>query len=175
MKAVLSEIDANTLNGWLVEKSVLLVDIREPDEYAREHITGSVLVPLSRFPTINFVNEHGGKKVVFHCASGNRTAQAANDLLNTGVGEVHSLKNGIAGWKSAGYATHINKQAPISIMRQVQIVVGALMLLGIVLGLLVSPWLFGLSAMMGGGLLFAGFTGTCAMAGTLARLPYNRL
>ena len=43
-----------------------------------------------------------------------------------------------------------------------------------VLGWLVSPWFFGLSAFVGAGLAFAGLSGTCAMARILALLPYNR-
>jgi len=175
MNTVIPEIDANTLKSWLADESVVLIDIREQDEYARENIPESRLVSLSKFGNHDFDQDHLDKRVVFHCASGNRTAMAAIELLNTGFSEVYILKNGIAGWKAAGLITRINKKVPICIMRQVQIIVGASMLLGIVLGLLVSPWFFGLSAMMGGGILFAGISGACTMANVLTRLPYNRL
>ncbi|MFT5809934.1 MAG: hypothetical protein ACI9KM_000693, partial [Rubritalea sp.] len=52
-------------------------------------------------------------------------------------------------------------------------VAGSLMLLGVVLGSSVSPWFYSLSAMVGAGLLFAGISGTCAMASLLTHLPYN--
>ena len=132
-------------------------------------------MPLSAIGTHDFGPDHSKKKVVFHCASGNRTAQASVELCRTGFCEVYVLKGGLAGWKVAGLDTRFNKKAPISIMRQVQIVVGASMSLGIVLGLVLSPWFFALSAMMGAGLLFAGITGTCAMASMLTRLPYNQI
>ena len=149
MNTVLREIDANTLKSWLVDESVVLIDIREPDEYARENIHGSKLVPLSNIDDYDFGRDHRDKKAIFHCAGGNRTAQAAAELLNTGFREVYVLKNGIEGWKASGLPTQFDKKAPISIMRQVQIIVGASTLLGMVLGIMLSPWFFGLSAMMG--------------------------
>jgi rhodanese-related sulfurtransferase len=175
MNTELREVDASTLNLWLADNAIELVDIRELDEYARENIPGSKLVPLSDIETYDFGPDNRNKKVVFHCAGGIRTAQAAAELCRTGFCEVYTLKDGIEGWKAAGLKTRFNKKAPISIMRQVQIIVGTSMLLGIVLGLEISPWFFGLSAVMGAGLLFAGISGTCAMANVLARLPYNQI
>lgn len=175
MNNVIHEVDANTVNNWLVENTVELIDIRDPGEYARENIPGSKLVSLSSINSHDFGPGHSEKKAVFHCASGNRTAQAATELCSTGFSEVYVLKGGLDGWKAAGLDTRFNKKAPISIMRQVQIVVGASMSVGILLGLLVSPWFFVLSAMMGAGLLFAGITGSCAMANILTRLPYNQI
>ena len=39
--AELKEIDATTLNTWLDADQAVLIDVREPDEYAREHIIGA--------------------------------------------------------------------------------------------------------------------------------------
>jgi len=46
--------------------------------------------------------------------------------------------------------------------------------LGVLLGVLVSPWFLILSGFVGCGLVFAGATGWCGMALLLARLPWNR-
>ncbi|WP_353203718.1 DUF2892 domain-containing protein [Sphingomonas sp.] len=59
-------------------------------------------------------------------------------------------------------------------MRQVQIVAGSLVLTGVVLGWLVSPYFFGVSAFVGAGLTFAGISGFCGMARLLGYLPWNR-
>ena len=59
-------------------------------------------------------------------------------------------------------------------MRQVQIAAGILILVGIVLGFVWSPVLFGLSAFVGAGLVVAGTTGWCGMALMLRSLPWNR-
>jgi rhodanese-related sulfurtransferase len=59
-------------------------------------------------------------------------------------------------------------------MRQVQIVAGSLVLAGVLLGWLISPYFFGLAAFVGAGLTFAGISGFCGMAKLLAFLPWNR-
>jgi rhodanese-related sulfurtransferase len=172
-KSELREIDAPTLKAWLDDDKAVLIDIREADEYAREHIAGSRLVPLSGFNSHDFDHDHD-KIVVFHCSSGNRTCQAAPQILGAGFAEVYHLKGGLAGWKQAGLAVNVNRKAPISIMRQVQIVAGSMMVLAIVFGFLVSPWFMALGAFVGAGLVFAGVSGTCAMASLLAIMPWNR-
>ncbi len=170
---MLKEVEAPQVKRWLDAGQAVLIDIREGDEYAREHILGSHLVPLSGFDAADFPRDHD-KIAVFHCASGDRTGAAAPRILSRGFREVYQLKGGLAGWKRAGLVTHINRKAPISIMRQVQIIAGSLVLLGVLLGWLVAPWLYGLSAFVGAGLAFAGVSGTCAMANLLRLLPYNR-
>lgn len=58
-------------------------------------------------------------------------------------------------------------------MRQVQIVAGALVVIGILLGQ-IHPAFRLISAFVGCGLIFAGITGYCGMAKLLALLPYNK-
>lgn len=77
-------------------------------------------------------------------------------------------------WKDAGFKTQVVRNAPISLFRQVQIVAGSLVLLGTGLGVFVSPGFFLLSGFVGGGLVFAGVTNTCAMGTLLTKLPYNQ-
>jgi hypothetical protein len=61
------------------------------------------------------------------------------------------------------------------IMRQVQMIAGSLVLVGVVAGVLATPWALALSAFVGGGLLFAGASGWCGMAKLLGRMPWNRI
>jgi hypothetical protein len=58
---------------------------------------------------------------------------------------------------------------------QVRIAAGSLVLLGVTLGFLVHPALFGLAAFVGGGLVFAGITDTCGMGLLLAQMPWNQV
>lgn len=59
-------------------------------------------------------------------------------------------------------------------MRQVQLIAGGLVLLGVVLGFLVHPGFFALSGFVGAGLMMAGATGWCGMAVLLRTMPWNR-
>ena len=76
--------------------------------------------------------------------------------------------------KQACLPVETDPKAPFPIMRQVQIVTGSLVLLGLALAVLITPWFALLSALVGAGLGFAGVTGHCGMAELLGRLPYNR-
>ncbi len=168
-------IDPTELKRRLDSDSAVLIDIREPDEYAREHILGARLVPLSAFDAHEFDRERQrGKTVVFHCRSGNRTAANASRIIAKGFAEVYVLAGGLDAWKAAGLPTHLDRSAPIDLQRQVQIGAGSMALLGAVLGLAVSPWFVLLSAFVGAGLMLAGFTGFCGMARVLKRMPWNR-
>ena len=169
----LHEINAFTLKKWLDDREALLIDVREPGEFAAEYIAGAKLLSLSQFdPAI--IPLGSNKKIVLQCQSGRRSAQAAQKMFDAGFSEIYHLQGGLPTWKAAGYPTQVNKNAPISMFRQVQIVAGSLVFLGTVLGALVSPWFLIISGFVGAGLVFAGITNTCAMAILLAKLPYNQ-
>ena len=171
--AQLQSVDAKTVRGWLEADKAVLIDIREPDEYVREHIPEAHLVPLSGFNPQDFPHSRD-KIAVFHCQMGGRTRSAAQQILGTGFREVYQLQEGLQGWKAAGFPVNVNRKAPISIMRQVQITAGSLVVLGVALAYLVSPWFVGLSAFVGAGLIYAGVSGTCMMAEILSSMPWNR-
>lgn len=166
-------VDAVTLKALLDAQNVILVDVREPVEYQEEHIQGAILVPLSSFDPQSIPVEEN-KPLILYCRSSNRSAQAAQKLFAAGFQEITHLKDGLTGWKQAGYPTQINRNVPISLMRQVQIVAGSLVVTGTLLGAFVSPWFLLLSGFVGSGLMFAGITNTCALGMLLAKLPYNQ-
>jgi rhodanese-related sulfurtransferase len=161
------------VRAWLEKGEAALIDVREPDEHARERIAGARLAPLSRFDPASLVAKPG-QTLVFHCNTGNRTAQAADLLLSGAGGEAYQLAGGLQGWKRAGLPVVTNRKAPLPIMRQVQIAAGSLVLLGILLAVLASPWFMALSAFVGAGLILAGITGFCGMASLLRHMPWNR-
>ncbi|MBE9136427.1 rhodanese-like domain-containing protein [Nodosilinea sp. LEGE 07088] len=169
----LHTMDAQTLNQGLDQQTITLIDVREPVEFAGEHIPGAMLVPLSRFD-LREIPQFGDTQLVLYCRSGNRSAIAAQKLLDAGFESVTHLSCGLASWKEAGYSTVVNRNAPISLMRQVQIVAGSLVFLGTLLGAFVSPWFLMLSGFVGVGLVFAGVSDTCMMGMLLAKLPYNQ-
>lgn len=86
---------------------LLIVDIREPDEYAAGHIQGSLLVPRGILEascdwgysdTLPALAHARTQPVVLVCRSGNRTALAALTLQHMGYEQVFSMKTGVRGW-----------------------------------------------------------------------------
>jgi len=154
-------------------KNLKLVDIREADEYVREHITGAVNLPLSALETSQLELE-ADNDIVLYCRSGNRTQVNCGRLAGIVSGNAQILDGGITAWKTAGLPVTENRKAPMEIQRQVQITAGFLALLGAVLGYWVNPLFLGLSAFIGAGLMFSGLTGSCAMGVMLSKMPWNR-
>ncbi len=158
----------------LIEQGAVLVDIRELEEHAREHIAGARCLPLSQLQA-GRISPPDAECVVFHCASGMRTQTNAALLSRcSGKAQVLLLTGGLQAWKQAGLSVVADARAPLPLMRQVQLGAGSLALAGAVLGATVSPWFHLLSGMVGAGLMVAGATGFCGMARLLAVMPWNR-
>lgn len=170
------EADPLTVNRWLASGEAVLIDVREPDEHARERIAGARLMPLSRFDAGALV-PLAGKKVVMHCRSGRRSVDACRLAGGRGAGlELYSLTGGIDAWKKHNLPVEFNAAAPrMSILRQVQLTAGTIVLIGCALAWFVHPGWIGLAAFIGAGLTFAGASGTCGMAALLSRMPWNRV
>lgn len=158
----------------MLRDGAMLVDVREADEHVRIRIPGARNLPLSRLDDAELA-VHQGKPVLFHCRSGARTEGNAERLAaKAGDCEAFVVSGGLDAWKRAGLPVAEDRRQPIEVMRQVQIAAGSLVLLGVVLGALVSPWFYGLAGFVGAGLVFAGVSGTCAMATILRAMPWNR-
>lgn len=171
--AALTPMDAKTLAAKLARGEVTLIDIRETDEFAREHIKGAHSMPMSI--VAEELEELGPKTpVVFHCRSGVRTAQNCDALAHHVKGQAFVLTGGIDAWKAASLPVSVNKKAPLELMRQVQITIGTLSLIGVLLTLFVNINFIAIPAFLGAGLVFAGTTGWCGMAKLLAIMPWNR-
>lgn len=168
------DISPADLKAGLERGEIALIDVREPVEHAGERIAGAHLMPLGSFDPAKAREIAAGKSLVLHCKAGGRSAKAAQAMLNAGEQTIAHLAGGIDTWKSAGLPIDRNTNAPISLLRQVQITAGSIVLLGSLLGFFVSPWFFALSGFIGAGLIVAGITETCGMAMMLSKMPWNR-
>ncbi|MBX3396850.1 MAG: rhodanese-like domain-containing protein [Phycisphaerae bacterium] len=145
-----------------------LVDVREYAEYAQGHMPGARHIPLGEI-TRRMDELDRSRPIVVVCKSGGRAARAADMLIKAGCREVLSVDGGTDAWVSAGLPTESERNAPWSMERQVRIVAGAL----VIVGLFIPPWPI-LSAIVGVGLVFAALTNTCAMGRLLSKMPWNR-
>jgi len=158
----------------LLRQGAVLIDIREADERAREHIPGAQHHALSRIDQTHPLHA-GDQALIFHCRSGMRTKGNAGRLAAaTPACETYILEGGIDAWKKAGLPVAVDRKQPIEIMRQVQIAAGSLVLAGVILGATVAPGFYALSGFVGAGLVFAGISGFCGMARLLALMPWNK-
>lgn len=99
----ITEYDPEEVLALLEQGRVLLVDVREPMEFAAERILGALLYPLSTFDAAHLPPE-GERVVVFHCAAGGRSLTAARMRQAAGQQGAH-MAGGISEWKAQGLPT----------------------------------------------------------------------
>jgi len=152
-----------------------LLDVRTPPEFAGAHVPGATLLPLAELSIPSYLKGHrAGNPIYIICQSGARALKAIERFEECGCHDAVLVEGGTQAWIDAGLPVNRGTSHILPIMRQVQIVVGILSVAGALLALFVSVWFALIPLLLGGGLLFAGISGTCGMALLLARMPWNR-
>ena len=166
-------IEPHAVNRLLAEGRARLIDVREPEERSRILIAGSLSMPLSSFDARS-VPVDQGIMPIFHCRRGGRSAKALEQFCaGSSAGAAH-MTGGIESWKPAGLPVVERAGISLTPMQQTQILMGAVVLLGTALALLWSPWALALTTIVGSGMVYAGATGSCALASLLEKAPWNR-
>lgn len=84
----------------LTVRQIVLIDVREPAEYAAERIHGALNFPLSTFDA-DALPAGGPRAIVLQCGSGKRSAMAMDLCRKAGVEVAGHLDGGIGAWRSA--------------------------------------------------------------------------
>jgi adenylyltransferase/sulfurtransferase len=80
-------------------EELLLLDVREPDEFAKASIPGSLLIPLGELEQrVGELSEWRDRRVVVHCRTGARSARACEQLRELGFSKLENLDGGIEAW-----------------------------------------------------------------------------
>jgi rhodanese-related sulfurtransferase len=99
---VVEDVSIEELKRGLADGSIILIDVREPNEWAAGHIAGARLNSLSSFDVSALPNEPG-KRIVVHCRSGKRTLQALEIAQLHGRKDVKAHFGGsMLAWEAAG-------------------------------------------------------------------------
>ncbi len=87
----------------LSEQGALLLDVREPDEYAAIHAVNAKLIPLGEVGArLKEIEAYKDKPVAVICRSGRRSAQAVSILKESGFTQVVNVEGGTTAWVQAG-------------------------------------------------------------------------
>jgi rhodanese-related sulfurtransferase len=95
------DLERSQIKAGLADGSILLVDVREPHEFAAGHIPGSVSMPLSSFDPDAIPHENG-KQTVFSCAAGVRSLRALEFAQSAGLDLDAHYIGGFKDWLLAG-------------------------------------------------------------------------
>lgn len=85
----------------LINDGAVVVDVREPAEFAAGHVIDSRNIPVAQIAS-RAGELPANKAVIVMCASGSRSTRAAAALRKAGRADVFCLDGGIAGWQQAG-------------------------------------------------------------------------
>ena len=84
-------------------EDALVLDVREPTEYAGGHLLGSKNLPLGNLEArLGEIEKHKGKSVIVLCVDGTRAGKAASQLRARGFEKVVNLSGGLPAWQQAG-------------------------------------------------------------------------
>lgn len=96
-----STIETDELAEGLAAGRILLVDVREPHEFAAGRIPGSVSMPLSQFDPAS-IPHVPGRATVFSCAAGVRSLRALEFAQAAGLDFRTHYAGGFRGWVMSG-------------------------------------------------------------------------
>ncbi|MGH9268207.1 MAG: rhodanese-like domain-containing protein, partial [Acidimicrobiales bacterium] len=104
-RARIREVEPAAVAEMAADPTVVVIDVREGDEYAQGALPGAVHIPRgfleskveARFPRRDL-------PIVVYCAGGTRSAFAAETLAQLGYRDVVSMAGGFGRWKNEGRA-----------------------------------------------------------------------
>jgi rhodanese-related sulfurtransferase len=84
----------------------LVLDVREPGEFAAGHVREAKNIPLKELPNrVGELDKFRSKSVIVVCAAGVQSSRAAGQLQKAGFNEVFSLEGGLSAWQAQGLPT----------------------------------------------------------------------
>lgn len=94
---MIKELSPTEVHHLMTDHGILLVDVREPPEFAATRIHGAMLFPLSNFDPLAL--PAGDKvRIIFHCGSGKRSAMAVTRCQQAGLNHNEHMAGGIQAW-----------------------------------------------------------------------------
>ncbi|MEY4337577.1 MAG: hypothetical protein RL680_472 [Actinomycetota bacterium] len=101
MKTPAPEISVEDLKSkFAANEDFLLIDVREPEEFAQSRIPGSVLIPVAGFVDASaFKLLPRDKEIILHCRSGIRSATCLALIQKAGFTNSRHLEGGIVAWE----------------------------------------------------------------------------
>lgn len=98
LPAVRQDISAAQLQAMMNDgQTLVIVDVRTPEEFAAGHIPGSVNIPVTELDQRTGELDHETRTVVV-CWSGARSSLAAQILLDRGFADIYNLVGGLQAW-----------------------------------------------------------------------------
>lgn len=84
------------------QKSPIIIDVRDEDEYLAGHIPGAIMVPAKNIEHhLDMLEQYRKEEIVLYCVSGRRASAAATALEDAGFKKVRLLEGNYPAWEAA--------------------------------------------------------------------------
>ena len=102
-------LNAADFAAKIADKSIVLVDVRTPSEFASGHISGATNIDFESGSFESDIKKLDKSKVyAVYCRSGNRSGQATALMAKNGFATIFNLEGGIINWQNAGQTLMAN-------------------------------------------------------------------
>jgi len=81
----------------LIENGAIVIDVRTSEEYNEGHIKGSINIPVDEIENITYGKD---ETLIVYCATGIRSTNAINKLVDMGYTSLYNLDGGLLNWGS---------------------------------------------------------------------------
>lgn len=150
----------------------LYLDVRTPSEFRQNSIKFFENISLDNID--NHLKEiKKFNNIIILCETGNRSLEAYKKLKNH-IDNISIIDGGIRAWRKSNFPINQSKSGSISIIRQIQIIVGGGTLSSVLLSIFYNKNFIWLAGFFGVGQLVAGLSNTCALAKILNKMPWNK-
>ncbi len=97
------EIDVAGAAAAMAAGDLVVVDVREPQEYEQGHIEGAINIPrgIAEMGITRMVPDPA-TRIICYCAAGNRSAMVADNLRQMGYENIESMVGGFQEWARSG-------------------------------------------------------------------------
>lgn len=96
------QLDSVQAAKLMREQDALVVDVREPHEFAAGRIPDATLIPLRQIAYhIDTLKEHDQRPIILSCRTGSRSEMVCRFLRENGFSNIYNLAGGIMGWRLA--------------------------------------------------------------------------
>ena len=99
-----TDVRVDEAPGWISARGGVVVDVREPKEYAAGHVPGAVSIPQAEL-ALRLEDLPRDRDVLVVCEGGTRSVRAARFLKQVGFANVNNLVGGTSAWRQAGLPT----------------------------------------------------------------------
>ena len=96
------QLDSKQAHELMRDKNALVVDVREPHEFAAGRIPDATLIPLRQIGMhLDNLKQHGDRPIILSCRTGSRSEMVCRFLRENGFSNIYNLSGGIMGWRLA--------------------------------------------------------------------------